>query len=201
MDDVQPDASLPDDPESAERDPHALMPGAQGSAVPLGWKPSMQKPVPVVRCVVIKKNGKRCGRWSMRGMTKCYAHGKNTLNFPNVTAHRDAIIEAARMRLLDDADLAVGTLEQLMQPGTNEGIRLKAATEVLDRVGVRGGFEVEVEVQSVESPAEVIANRLKTLRERGKAALEAGYGAVEQPDDEVLDAEVVADSDDEQSDD
>lgn len=170
-------------------DPRALMPGAQGSVIPLGWKPTVAKPVPVTRCVVIKKDGARCGRWSMRGMTKCYAHGKRELNFPNVAAHKEAVIEAARMRLLDVSDDAVDALEQLLQPGTSEGIRLKAATEILDRNGIRGGFEVEVEVEHKEDPASTLASRLKTLRERGKQALEAEWATEEEPD--VIEGEVV----------
>jgi hypothetical protein len=178
-------------PEEQGKDPHAFMPGAQGSVVPLGWKPTVQAPVPVVRCVIIKKDGNRCGRWSMRGMTKCYAHGRRELAFPNVQKHKEAVVEAARMRLLDASDEAVDTLEQLLQPGTSEGIRLKAATEILDRNGIRGGFEVDVQVEQKEDPAEVLAKRLLQLRERNAEAQEALHG-------EVVDADVVDDGGDEQ---
>lgn len=172
---------------AAPQNPNATVPGLQGSVIPLGWKPTADKPVPVVRCVVIKKDGNRCGKWSLRGHTKCKSHLRNAdISFPNVREHMDAIIEAARMRLLDDADIAVDTLEDLLQPGTSEGIRLKAATEILDRVGVRGGFEVDVEVKDTINPADVIKQRLETLRERGMQSQQYLEG-------EVVDAEVVDD--------
>lgn len=174
MDDAQP-----------EQDPSKTVPGLQGSVIPLGWKPTAAKPVPVVRCVVIKKDGNRCGKWSLRGHTKCKSHLRGAeLNFPNIREHMDAVIEAARMRLLDDADMAVDTLEDLMTPGTSEGIRLKAATEVLDRVGVRGGFEIDVEVSHTEDPADVLKQRLATLRERGLASQQ-------YIESEIVDAEEV----------
>lgn len=185
MDDFQAPESAnsePDD-EFSHYDGNAKSSAAQGSIVPLGWKPTMQKPVPVTRCIVIKKNGDRCNRWSMRGMTKCYSHGKRELNFPHVKAHKEAVVEAARMRLLDASDHAVDTLEQLLQPGTAEGIRLKAATEILDRNGIRGGFEVDVQVEEKEDPATLLAKRLLQLRERHDEA------------QQVLEGEVVDDSD------
>src|SRR5690606_17599570 len=36
----------------------------QGSNIPVGWKPTFDKPVPVVRCTAIKEDGKQCNRWS-----------------------------------------------------------------------------------------------------------------------------------------
>lgn len=119
----------------------------------------------------------------MRGMTKCWAHGKRELNFPNVKAHKEAVVDAARMRLLDASDDAVNTLEQLLQPGTAEGIRLKAATEILDRNGIRGGFEVDVAVEQKEDPATLLAKRLLTLRQRHEEALSG----------EIIDADEVED--------
>lgn len=172
-------------PEVAERLPQT--PAEQDSAIPKGWKPTVAEPVPVVRCTVIKKNGERCNQWSMRGLTKCYAHGKRELNFPSVVAHRDAVIEAARMKLLDASDDAADTLKELLQPGTAEGIRLKAATEILDRNGIRGGFEVDVEVGVKSDPAQVIRERLARLAKAAEASADGDDG------DTVLDAEVVDD--------
>lgn len=177
-----------------ELNPSAFMPVAQGSVIPLGWKPTLRKPIPVTRCVVIKKSGDRCGRWSMRGMTKCYSHGKKELNFPNVKAHKEAVLEAARMRMLDASDDAVDTLEQLLQPGTAEGIRLKAATEILDRNGVRGGFEIDLEVGTKEDAASMLTRRLKTLQDRS-AARQMAEDSDSDDDDAIIDGEVVHSAD------
>lgn len=156
-----------DGPERPKRNPQATTAAAQGSMVPLGWKPTLAKPVPVIRCVAIKRDGVRCGRWSLRGSDKCIKHLKGSLNFPSVTAHREAVLESARMRLLDDSELAIDTIEALMEPGTAEAIRLKAATEVLDRAGIRGGVDINITTDdNRESPADQIAKRMSTLRER-----------------------------------
>jgi hypothetical protein len=104
--------------------------------------------------------------------------------------HAAAVVLAARMRLIDDSDLAIETLEALMEPGTAEGIRLKAATEVLDRAGIRGGFEVDVAVKVDENPMGTLNERLALLRERALASQEADLAA-----QQVIDAEIVADDD------
>jgi hypothetical protein len=162
----------------------------QDSIVPKGWVPTKDAPVPVVRCVEIKKDGERCGRWSVRGLTKCASHLRGAhKNFENVADRVQATLDSARMRLLDDADLAVDTLEALMQPGTAEAIRLKSATEILDRVGIKGGIDINVEVTDSRDPAESIRTRLERLA-TSTPALTA------TPDDDIEDAEVLADDPD-----
>ena len=168
-----------------QHDPSAKSAAAQGSVIPLGWKPTPSKPVPVVRCIVIKKDGDRCNKWSLRGHSKCKSHLRGAdLNFPNVREHIDAVIESARMRLVDDVDAAIDTLEFLAENGS-EQIRLKASSEILDRAGIRGGFEIDVEVQQTENPSEILAKRLETLRKRHLEAT----SAVEDAD--IVDATVV----------
>lgn len=160
----------------------------QESNVPKGWKPTVDKPVPVVRCTIIKSDGDRCKRWSIRGATVCHKHG-GTL--PSVREHAEAVVEATRMRIIDNADDAVGVLEQLMQPGTSENVRLKAATEVLDRAGVRGGFDIHQETEVTVNPSELLAERLTTLRRRSEEARERMsdiFGG------DVLEGEIVGDS-------
>lgn len=155
--------------------------------VPIGWKPSRSEPLSVVRCTVIKKDGERCKRWSIRGLTVCLTHGGR---LPLPREHAAAVIHAARMRLIDDTDMAVDTLEALMEPGTAEGIRLKASTEVLDRAGIRGGFEVDVAVEAVENPAQRLAERLLLLRERGQRALAASLDLETTISGQVIDPNV-----------
>lgn len=163
--DPSPDAF--EDPASEEKSEWAKTPRspeAQGSMIPGGWKPTTEKPVPVVRCTQIKKDGNRCGRWSIRGTTKCLVHGGR---LPSVREHAAATVEAARLRLIDLSDPAIDVLDDLIQPGTADQIRLKAATEILDRAGVRGGFEVDMEVNvGGMSPAETVATRLEEISKR-----------------------------------
>lgn len=91
------------------------------------------------------------------------------------------------MRLLDDTGLALDCLEALMEPGTGESIRLKASTEVLDRAGIRGGFEIDLGVGTTANPMEMLTERLTQLRERGQKAQEAETG-----DQNVVMGELVA---------
>lgn len=204
-------AAAPDPEEPREKNPHGFSAEQQGSNVPLGWKPTPSQPVPVVRCIQIKKDGMRCRRWSLRGYTKCVKHaGPGVMKDGNVAKYAESVIEGARLRLIDDADKALDVLQELIGPGTSEGIRLKAATEVLDRAGVRGGFDVKVDVQVSENPSDLIKERLAGLAE-GAAAVQRmkDKRAAEleeerqraEADGDIIDAEVVSDNPDPDPDD
>jgi hypothetical protein len=158
--------------------------------VPATWKrATLGAPVPVVRCTYIfpdshARPGEQCRRWSLRGALKCYKHGGN---LENVRQHAEAVVEAARLRLIGNTDEAVDWLMDLGRNSTSDAVRLKAATEVLDRSGVRGGVEVDVQHTVNQDPAEVLRAKLEKLRERTiegevlrreeeQAALEAATG-------------------------
>lgn len=155
----------------------------QGSEVPVNWKPSRDKPVPVVRCSAIAKStGKRCGRWSLAGATVCVKHGAQ---LPNVKAHADAVVDAARMRLYGLAEDAVDVMEELMRPGTADQVRLKAAENVLNRAGIRDAVDVNVEVNHNVSMADEVQKKLETMRTRIHASEES------ENDEDIVDGEVV----------
>lgn len=191
--------------EPVEQNPHANTAEGQGSITPLNWKPTPTYPVPVVRCTQIKKDGERCKRWSLRGYTKCHRHaGPGAMKDGNVAKYAEAVVEAARLRLIDSSEMALNVLEELTQPGTSEGIRLKAATEVLDRAGVRGGFDLKVDVQVTDNPADKIAERLEKLAAGAKHVEEMKAKARGQvtddtdDEDDIIDVEIVPNTDDEQ---
>lgn len=150
-----------------------------GTAVSPNWKPSTHKPLPSVRCVVIKKDGNRCGRWSIRGATVCLSHGGQ---LPNVKKHAAAAVETARMRLVDMTDEAVSVLIDLTSPGTSDAIRLKAATEILDRAGIKGGMDINIEVEHKIDAGKTIADRLEQITSRN--VIDAGEVDAEVVDDE-----------------
>lgn len=54
-------------------------------------------------------------------------------------------------------------LYSLTKPGVPEGIRLKAATEIMDRAGLKAGMEVAVTVEVSGSPLDDILTQLKTI--------------------------------------
>jgi hypothetical protein len=162
--------------------------------VPASWKrASLGAPVPVVRCTYIfpdthDRPGEQCKKWSLRGTTLCVKHGAA---LPTVRAHAEAMVEAARLRLIGATDEAVDWLLELAESSTSDAVRLKATTEVLDRAGVRGGVEVDVTVGEKVDPAQALRDRLAVLRKRtiegelvDRAAVDAATEALE--DDSVL---------------
>jgi len=137
--------------------------------VPAGWKKAtLGAPVPVVQCTYIfpdshERPGQQCRRWSLRGSLFCVKHGAQ---LPNVRQHAEAMVESARLRLMNNTDLAVDWLFDLAENSTSDAVRLKATTEVLDRAGVKGGIEVDVTVTANQDPAVLLRERLDTLRKR-----------------------------------
>jgi hypothetical protein len=86
------------------------------------------------------------------------------------------------------APYAVDKLEELMEYAESEPVMLKAATEILDRAGVRGGVEIDTNVNiDVRPAADVINERLNRL---AQGAIHAA-ARLSQDGADVVDAEVV----------
>jgi hypothetical protein len=100
-----------------------------------------------------------------------------------------ADVERARLKLVQSAPFAVDVLEELMENAESEPIRLKAASEILDRAGIKGGFEFDVNIDVTDSrpAASVIAERLERLASGAKMV--AGI-----QDADIIDGEVVGES-------
>lgn len=185
---------LPQAPRLDDEEPVSASPSAgknsaaeQGLEVPMGWKPTAKEPVPVVRCTAnASTTGERCKRWSIRGTTVCAKHGGQ---LPSVIEHSNAVVESARMNLMGMAEEAVDVIRELMQAGTAEAVRLKAAENVLNRSGIKEALEIKVEVDQKASPSESILQSLQTMRERFEKE-KAEKAAAEE---EILDAEEVSD--------
>lgn len=188
--------SLPDDydaaPVNRSNNPGKNSAVEQGSNVPMGWKPTPAEPVPVVRCTAPVRNGPRkgeqCPNWSIRGATVCLVHGGR---LPNVRKHAEEVREAAKMRLLGLSDMAIDTLEELAdaQGAAGPAVRLKAATEILDRAGIKGGIDLAVTHEVKTNPSEEIAKRLAGIAKRLTPE------EVEAPEDlgeQIVDAEDAA---------
>lgn len=108
------------------------------------------------------------------------------------TRRPGADIERARAKLIQSAPYAVDVLEDIMENGQSEPARLKAATEILDRAGVRGGVELDVGVDvTVRSAADIVQERLQRL------ALGAITTAASLPGVEVVDVETITENSDE----
>ena len=139
------------------------------------------------RCRIVKDDGIRCMLWSS-GRIKddglCRAHLKSVRK-PGED------VERARRKLIQAAPYAVDVLEDMMENAESEPVKLKAATEILDRAGVRGGTElsVDVEVNDARPPHVIVAERLQRLA-AGAASLQERLN----PTDDITDAEIVEDS-------
>jgi hypothetical protein len=93
------------------------------------------------------------------------------------------------------APYAVDKLEELMEYAESEPVMLKAATEILDRAGVRGGIEIDSNLNiDVRPAADLIAERLDRLAQGAisAAARLAESGLHIEPEKEIIDAEVVS---------
>lgn len=143
------------------------------------------------RCRQVKDDGIRCMLWSS-GRPKddglCRIHLRST-------QHKTSDdIERARQKLVQAAPYAVDMLEDLMENAESEPVKLKAATEILDRAGIRGGVEIDTSVNiDVRPAAQVIAERLDRLAQGAiqSAAKLADAGLHVKPDEDIIDAEVI----------
>ena len=145
-----------------------------------------RQPVPMPhRCRQVKHDGIRCMLW---GSGRPQDDGLCRIHLRSVKSKTSDDIERAREKLMQAAPFAVDKLEDLMENAESEPVMLKAATEILDRAGVRGGVEIDTSLQiDIRPAADVIAERLDRLS-KGAIATAARLGLVEE---EPIDAEVV----------
>lgn len=147
-----------------------------------------RQPVPLPhRCRQVKFDGIRCMLW---GSGRSVDDGLCRVHLRTVKKKSSDDIERAREKLMQAAPYAVDKLEELMLTAESEPVVLKAATEILDRAGIRGGVEIDTSVSiDVRPAAEVIAERLERLS-KGAIATAARLGLLVE-EQEPIDAEVV----------
>lgn len=143
-----------------------------------------------MRCAAIKEDGIRCQLWTSGRIQDdglCRVHLRSIKHRPGDD------IERARAKLTQAAPYAVDVLEQMMENAESEPVKLKAATEILDRAGIRGGVELDTNVTlDIRPAASIIAERLQKLAVNATAAasklVELG---IVVPVDEPIDVEVI----------
>ena len=140
------------------------------------------------RCRIVKGDGLRCMLWSsgrLKDDGLCRVHLR-TQRKPGED------VERARRKLMQSAPYAVDVMEELMETAVSEPVRLKAAAEILDRAGVRGGVDIGVDVQVTDgrSPAEIVLDRLNRLRQGAANTAMLLGETVDVNDADVIDAEV-----------
>lgn len=161
-------------------------------------KSSKRKPAALPhRCNAIKDDGIRCQLWTSGRLHDdglCRVHLRSLKHRPGDD------IERARAKLTQAAPYAVDLLEDMMINAESEPVKLKAATEILDRAGIRGGVELDTNVNiDIRPAASVIAERLNRLaiNATDAAAKLSQAGILVQTDKDptddknIIDAEVV----------
>ena len=149
------------------------------------------------RCAAIKDDGIRCQLWTSGRLQD---DGLCRIHLGSVKRRPGDDIERARAKLTQAAPFAVDMLEQMMETAESEPVKLKAATEILDRAGIRGGVELDTNVNiDVRPAASVIAERLNRLAinatEAAAKLVEAGV--IVPTDVDVEDAVIVVEEDQE----
>jgi len=155
-----------------------------------GAKPGKKPASLPHRCRFVKQDGIRCLLWSSGLVTDdglCRIHLQNNKR----KAGQD--VEKARAKLMQSAPYAVDVLEELMETAQGEPTRLNAAKEILDRAGVRGGVEIDVQGEvSLRSPADILNERLQRLAQGAAnmaAQIEDAEVITTQPNQETGTAE------------
>lgn len=159
--------------------------------------PEHKLPLLPVRCKRQRADGSRCWQWSWPNAASkgfCRTHG-DKFAFDAV-GQMNKLNDAAKMRLSQLTEPSLAALEDLVLNSTVPQVRLKAATEVLDRVGIRGGTELTVSgtVQhEAIDPAAAVREKLDLLRERHTAKEIEAAPEPEDADDTaiIVEAEIV----------
>lgn len=149
------------------------------------------------RCRFVKGNGIRCQLWHS-GRTSDDALCRIHLGAKGTDAGVGAVARA-RQRVAQIAPQMVDVMEEMAFHATSEIVRQRAAEQILDRAGVRGGIEVEHKGEIEIKPAkDMLAERLRILAENTvkqhefeadiKAAIESG-----KPQEDIQDADIVED--------
>jgi hypothetical protein len=153
--------------------------------------PKRKPPSLPARCAAIKDDGIRCQLWTSG---RIQDDGLCRIHLGSMKRRPGDDIERARAKLTQAAPFAVDMLEQMMETAESEPVKLKAATEILDRAGIRGGVELDTNVNiDVRPAASVIAERLNRLAinatEAAAKLVEAGV--IVPTDVDVEDAVIV----------
>lgn len=161
--------------------------------IPDGWEPTYMQPLPCFRCTKIKADGERCKKMGIMGMkpenAKCNVHGGRLESVKEAAAKR---VEIARMEMMEDVPGAIATLRVLREPGTADAVRLKAATELLDRTIGKAPLEIQVDVGVKVDTATEVKNALERLLKNRTDFEDAIEGEIVEDDDGPEDALVPA---------
>ena len=111
--------------------------------------------IPSVRCSAHRKNGNQCASYAMVGGSVCRVHGGSA---PQVR-------EAARRRIIALVPKALFTMSEMLS-AESEAVRVRAATDILDRAGLKASEQLTIIPQSAPNE-ELDAAIIEAMKSRG----------------------------------
>lgn len=166
--------------------------------------PEHKLPILPKRCRRQRADGSRCWNWSWPAASaEFFCKGHSKYGAFNSVEQMARLSDAAKMRMSQLTGPSLDALEDLVINSTVPAVRLKAATEILDRVGIRGGTELTVSGQiehNHRDPAAEVRERLNALAERiaPPELLPASQSPSSELPIEIVEAELIPVEDDDQ---
>lgn len=180
--------------EKPKLNPSGHSPRQQGTEIPIGYKRTLDKPLPPVQCVHIHKpghqfEGQRCGKYALRGSTtgKCLSHS-GMGNLPNVSMANEAMLENARNNLMLEIVNLIDKGMDLIDHSESDAVKATMIRDYLDRLGFKAGTEINLNIKNEIDPGLTLSEKLKAISSRNTAPSP-------DPDSEIQDGEVIEDSD------
>lgn len=115
---------------------------------------------------LLAPTGENCRFTALTDSTFCARHHvmSSTKQTSDLERFREQMIRNAKHDLLRMTPKAAATIAELIESeDVPANVRLKAATEVLDRVGVRGGTEIDIRADITSDPVADIRKRLDAM--------------------------------------
>jgi hypothetical protein len=133
------------------------------------------------------------------GDSFCIVHARAINDLPESIAKRNAVVEMAMSSLANMTADAVSVIAQIMQDeDAPHGVRLKAATEVLDRTGLAKSAALAISISDqplhVAGPADEVRERLDRLAVAANVIVFPQQGDAEA-EEEAAEAEAEAEAD------
>lgn len=127
----------------------------------------------------------QAGKDKSSSLTKSYANpglSPEALRAKRLEEQKNDIYEL----IAGKSKTAVDTIEDIMLNSEDDGHRLKAAQDLLNRAGMKQAQEISVTHNNQQSPVETIMDKINALKPKSDNA-------------DIIDAEVEEDHDDQQS--
>lgn len=133
---------------------------------PVRIRPSGRPEMSERGCQETLRSGRQCTYPALEDSLFCGYHHSIAKADPthDVIRYREQMMDHARIELLRMSPKAAETIEQILDSDTVPAqVKLKAATEVWDRIGIRGGMDLDINAEVHTDPAEDIRKRLEAM--------------------------------------